>query len=52
MSDLTTYEHQGGISTKLAGLAAEAHRATKLRSRASVIDAVHPAIEDESRVAV
>jgi enoyl-CoA hydratase len=32
---------------ELAGLNAEAHKATKLKSRAGLIDAVHGAIEDE-----
>jgi enoyl-CoA hydratase len=32
---------------ELAGLNAEAHEATKLKSRAGLIDAVHAAIEDE-----
>jgi enoyl-CoA hydratase len=32
---------------ELAGLNAEAHRATKLKTRASLIDAVHGAIQDE-----
>ncbi len=36
----------------LAGLNPEAHRATKLKSRAGVIDAVHAAIEDEFNVTV
>jgi enoyl-CoA hydratase len=36
---------------ELAGLNAEAHKATKLRSRAGVIDAVHTAIEDEFKLA-
>ncbi len=36
---------------ELAGLNAEAHRATKLKSRTGVIDAVHRAIEDEFAIA-
>jgi len=36
---------------ELAGLNAEAHRATKLKSRARLIDAVHEAIEEEFNVA-
>lgn len=36
---------------ELAGLNAEAHRATKLKSRAGLIDAVRAAIEDEFEVA-
>lgn len=35
----------------LAGLNAEAHKATKRKSRAGLIDAVHAAIEDEFKVA-
>jgi enoyl-CoA hydratase len=34
-------------SRELAGLNAEAHKATKLKSRSGLIDAVHAAIEDE-----
>lgn len=37
---------------ELAGLNSEAHKATKLKARADVIDAVHAAIEDELNVAV
>jgi enoyl-CoA hydratase/carnithine racemase len=36
---------------ELAGLNAKAHRATKLKSRAALIDGVHAAIEDELEVA-
>jgi enoyl-CoA hydratase len=35
----------------LAGLNAHAHKATKLKSRASLINAVHAAIEDEFKLA-
>jgi enoyl-CoA hydratase len=35
---------------ELAGLNPEAHRATKLKSRADLIDAVHAAIEEEFKV--
>jgi enoyl-CoA hydratase len=37
-------------ASELAGLNAEAHKATKLKSRAGLIDAVHAAIEDEFNV--
>lgn len=36
---------------ELAGLNAEAHRATKLKSHAGLIEAVHAAIEDEFKLA-
>jgi len=39
-------------ASQLAGLNAEAHRATKLKSREGLIDALHAAIEEEFNVTV
>ncbi len=48
--ELRTAAHDA--ARELAGLNAEAHRATKLKSRAGLIEAVHAAIEEELGVAV
>ncbi len=47
--ELTSAAH--AAARELAALNAEAHRATKLKSRVGVIDAVHRAIEDEFAMA-
>ncbi len=47
--ELASAAHQA--ARELAALNAEAHRATKLKSRVGVIDAVHRAIEDEFAMA-
>lgn len=49
VEELASAAHEA--ARQLAGLNAEAHRATKLKARNGLIDAVHRAIEDEFAIA-